>query len=143
MRKLLLTALAATAVVPSLASAQTIHEVRHDQREVRHDVARGDYREAREDRRETREDWRDYRRSHRSVYHRPTYYAPRGYTYRRVGIGVTLARPFWARNYWVDYNTYRLPPPAYGTTYVRYGNDVLLISVRTGRVIAVYDDFFW
>jgi Ni/Co efflux regulator RcnB len=143
MRNVLIAALAATALVPSVGSAQTIREVRHDQREVRRDVARGNYREARRDRRETREDWRDYRRTHRSVYRRPAYYAPRGYRYRRVGIGFTLARPFWARNYWVDYNTYRLPPPPPGTTYVRYGNDVLLISMRTGRVIAAYDDFFW
>lgn len=143
MRNMLIAALAATALVPSVGSAQTIREVRHDQREVRRDVARGDYREAREDRRETREDWRDYRRTHRSIYHRPRYYAPRGYSYRRVSIGVNLAPAFWGRNYWIDYNYYRLPPPLPGTTYIRYGNDVLLISLRTGRVIAVYDAFFW
>ena len=143
MRKMLLAALAATALVPTVGSAQTLREVRHDQREVRRDLARGDYREARKDRRETRDDWRDYRRTHRSYYHRPAYVAPRGYRYRRVGIGFTLNRVFWGSPYRVDYNYYRLPPPYPGTTYVRYGNDVLLISLRTGRVIAAYDDFFW
>ena len=74
---------------------------------------------------------------------RPAYVAPRGYTYRRVGIGYNLARAFWGPQYRVDYNYYRLPRAPYGTTYARYGNDVLLISLRNGRVIAVYDDFFW
>jgi Ni/Co efflux regulator RcnB len=143
MRNLLIAALAATALVPSVASAQSAREVRHDRREIRRDVARGDHREARQDRRELREDWRDYRRSHRTVYRRPAYVAPRGYHYRRVGVGYNLSRAFWGRNYWVNYNIYRLPPPYAGTTYVRYGNDVLLISLRTGRVIAAYDDFFW
>lgn len=157
MRKLLLAALAATALAPSVAAAQTHREVRRDQREVRHDrrevrrdVARGNYHEARQDRRELREDrherredWRDYRRNHRSVFHRPAYRAPRGHHYRRVTVGYRLAPAFWARPYWVDYNYYRLLPPPPGTTYIRYGNDVLLISLRTGRVITVYDDFFW
>ena len=144
MRKLLFAAVAATMLVPSVASAQSAREVRQDQREVRRDVARGDYREAREDRRELREDWRDYRRTHRGVYNRPAYVAPRGYRYRPVVVGTTLRPAFWGPRYRVsNYSTYRLPYPGRNRMYVRYGNDVLLINARNGRVIRVYDRFFW
>ena len=144
MRKLLFAAVAATMLVPSVASAQSAREVRQDQREVRRDVARGDYREAREDRRELREDWRDYRRTHRGVYNRPAYVAPRGYRSRPVVVGTTLRPAFWGPRYRVsNYSTYRLPYPGRNRMYVRYGNDVLLINARNGRVIRVYDRFFW
>jgi len=144
MRKLLVAAIAATVLVPSAASAQSAREVRQDQREVRRDVARGDFQEAREDRRELREDWRDYRRTHRNVYNRPAYVAPRGYRYRPVVIGTTLNQRFWAPRYRIrNYDTYRLPYPGRNRVYVRYGNDVLLINARTGRVIRVYNRFFW
>jgi Ni/Co efflux regulator RcnB len=144
MRKLLFAAVAATMLVPGVANAQSAREVRHDQREVRRDIARGDYREAREDRRETREDWRDYKRSHRGVYHRSAYVAPRGYRYRQVAVGANLDRAFWGSRYRIgSYGTYRLPYPGHNRMYVRYGNDVLLINGRNGRVIRVYDRFFW
>lgn len=144
MRKLLLAAFAASVLVPGAASAQSAREIRHDQREVRRDVARGDYQEAREDRRELREDWRDYRRTHRGLYNRPAYVAPRGYRYRPVVIGTTLNHRFWAPRYRIgNYDAYRLPYPGRNRIYVRYGNDVLLINARTGRVIRVYNRFFW
>lgn len=158
MRKILIAALAATALVPSMASAQSAREVRQDQRElnrdrreVRRDVARGDFNEARrdrqelrEDRRETREDWQDYRRTHRGAFHRPMYAAPRGMRYRPVSVGAQLSAAFFGRNYWVsDYSNYRLPRPGVSQQYVRYGNDVLLVNIRTGRVIRVYNGFFW
>ena len=144
MRKLLFAAVAATLLVPGVASAQSAREVRQDQREVRRDVARGDFREAREDQRELREDWRDYRRTHRGVYNRPAYVAPRGYRYRPVVAGTTLRPAFWSSRYRIgNYNTYRLPYPGRNRMYVRYGNDVLLINARNGRVIRVYDRFFW
>jgi Ni/Co efflux regulator RcnB len=158
MRTLLLAALAATALVPTGVSAQTRSEVRHDQREInqdrreiRRDLRRGDYREARRDSRELRRDqrernrdWRDYRRTHRSVFNRRAYVAPRGYRYRPIAVGAILNNAFWARPYWVNnYSTYRLPYPGRNRTYVRYGNDVLLINTRNGRVIAVYNNFFW
>jgi Ni/Co efflux regulator RcnB len=143
MRKFLIAALAATSLVPTAATAQSRHEIRHDRREIRRDVKRHDYREARKDRRELREDWRQYRRAHRNIYHRPAYVAPRGYRYNRVSVGYHLAPAFWGRPYWVDYGYYRLPAPPRGMRYIRYGNDVLLVSMRSGRVIAVYDNFFW
>jgi Ni/Co efflux regulator RcnB len=158
MRKLLLAAAVATVLVPAVGSAQSAHELRKDQREVNkdqrevnHDIARGDWKEARKDQKETRDDkremrddWQDYRKSHRSVYHRPTYHAPRGHRYRPVVVGNSLNRAFWGSTYRINnYSTYRLPRPGYHRAYVRYGNDVVLIDTRTGRVIRVYDAFFW
>jgi len=155
---MLLVALAAAALAPSIAGAQTAGEVRRsqrevtrDQREVNRDLARGDFQEAREDaretrrdRREVREDWRDYRRSHRSVYQRPAYVAPRGYRYRQVAVGTTLNRAFWGSRYRIgNYNTYRLTYPGRDRMYVRHGNDVLLIDAHNGRVIRVYNRFFY
>jgi Ni/Co efflux regulator RcnB len=151
-------AIAAVALVPGVASAQSAHEVRKDQREVRHDqrqvrqdVRRGDHREARrdrqetrEDRRETRGDWRDYRNSHRNVYHRSAYAGPRGYRYHPVTVGYRFAPAYYGRNYWVsDWANYRLRAPGAYQRWIRYGNDVVLINTRTGRVLEVNNGFFW
>lgn len=144
MRTMFIAAIAAAALVPGVASAQSAREVRHDQREVRRDVRHGDYREAREDRRELREDWRDFRRSHRDVYHRPAYRGPRGWRYRPIAVGHRFAPVYYGRNYWVnDWATYRLPRPGAYQRWVRYGNDVVLVNTRNGRVIAVHNGFFW
>ena len=144
MRTMLIAAVAAAALVPGVASAQSAHEVRHDQREVRRDLRHGDYREAREDRREMREDWRDYRRHHRNVYRRPAYVGPRGYRYRPVAVGYRFAPAYYGQRYWVsDWGTYRLHRPGRYQRWIRYGNDVVLINTRNGRVIQVYRDFFW
>ena len=54
------------------------------------------------------------------------------------------ASVFWGQRYWVDPYDYYLPEPRYGfQRWIRYGNDVLLIDTRTGRVLVVYDNFFW
>lgn len=163
MRKIIMTLLAASTVlpaiaVPTMASAQSAEEVRQsqrevqqDRREVNRDMRRGDYREAREDRRELREDrgelredWRDYRRAHRDNFRRPSYVGPRGYSYRPVAVGHRFAPAYYSNRYWVsDYGRYRLPAPGYNRRWVRYGNDVLLINVRNGAVIRVYNGFFW
>lgn len=158
MRKLLMAAVAASMLVPVAASAQSAAEVRRDtreikqdKREVRQDVRRGDYQEARrdqrdvrQDQRERREDWRDYRQAHRNVYHRPAYVGPRGYRYRPVAVGYRFTPAYYHSRYWItDYARYRLPPPGYGHRWVRYGNDVVLISINSGRVLRIYTSFFW
>lgn len=158
MRTILLAALAATALTPTIASAQSAREVRESQREVRQgerevqrDIRRGDYREAREDqrevredRRELREDWRDYRKSHRDVFRRGAYAGPRGYRYRPVVVGYQFAPGYYSNRYWIgNPATYRLGRPAANQRWVRYGNDVVLVNIRNGRVVQVYRDFFW
>ena len=159
MRKLMISALIAATILPAAgASAQSYGEARRSQREVRQERQdlrdaqrygdRRDVREARQDlrdaRREAREDWRDYRRTHRSVYTMPRYMAPRGYTYRAVRTGATLRPAFYGRSYWIaDPYRYRLPVAGRNRQWIRYGDDVLLVNVRNGRVLAVHRDFFW
>ena len=163
MRKLMIAALAATVMTPALAaapaSAQSRAEIRRDSREIqqdRRDLQRARYygdrrdvrdarRELRDDRQERREDWRDYRRTHRNVYTQRRYVGPRGYRYNPVAVGYRFAPAYYGRNYWVnDYARYRLPRPGYGyQRWVRYGNDVVLVDTRSGRVIQVYNRFFY
>ncbi len=157
MRKILAAAIAATVLIPTLASAQTPElrngrqEVRQGQREVRQDVRRGDWQEAREDRqelredrREYREDWREYRRKNQSAFRKGTWSPPRGYRYAPVRVGVNLNPAFYGNRYWInDPGAYRLPRASVGTRYVRYGQDVVLINARTGRVLRVYNNFFY
>ncbi len=139
---------------------------RQNQREYRQD-RREDRREWRQDRREDRREWRQERRdlrnwdrnwrydrrynwnnwrsSNRHIYRLPPYYAPyRGHSYSRIGIGVTLGRPFWSDYYWIrDPYQYRLPYAPAGTRWVRYYDDVLLIDTWTGEVLDVVYNFFW
>ena len=163
MRKFIMTALAASValpviMVPTIASAQSAGEVRHDQREIRkdqreihRDQRRGDWREARQDRhelrqdrQEMREDWRDYRNAHRDAFRRPAYVGPRGYAYRPVVTGYRFQPAYYGNRYWVrDYARYRLPEPGRFHRWVRYGNDVVLVDVRSGHVVRVYNGFFF
>jgi len=147
MRKSIMAALAAAALSPVAASAQPMGEVardrqemRHDRREVRQDMRHGDRRETRE----TREDWRDYRRAHRDAFRMRPYVGPRGFSYRQVGVGYRFAPGFYHQRYWIaNPGLYRLPAPGAGLRWIRYGNDVVLINLRTGRVVQVYNSFFW
>ncbi|WNO54281.1 RcnB family protein [Stakelama saccharophila] len=42
-----------------------------------------------------------------------------------------------------DPGRYRLDYPGRWRRWVRHYDDVLLVDVRTGRVLRVYRDFFW
>ncbi len=95
-------------------------------------------------RQDNRYNWQAYRNDHRNFYRLPDYYAPRGYAYQRYGIGFFLPGVFFNSNFFIGNPWYYRLPPAYaGTRWVRYYHDVLLIDLRTGRVIDVVYDFFW
>ncbi|MBU6266554.1 MAG: RcnB family protein [Sphingomonadales bacterium] len=143
MRKMILAALAATVLTPVAANAQDWRrdraEMRHDQREMQRDRH-----ELREDRREAREDWRSYRNAHRDAFRMGPYAGPRGWTYRPVVTGYLFAPTFYAQRFWIaNPQAYRLPPAGPGLRWVRYGNDVVLVNLRTGRVVQVFNEFFW
>ncbi len=159
MRKFIIGALAATILVPAAASAQSYGEVRQGKREVRQDRReldrarangdRGDIRgarqELREDRRELREDRRDFRQNRGGyVYRGVAYRGPQGYRYRPVSVGYRFAPSYYARSYWVnDYSNYQLARPRYSyQRWVRYGNDVVLVDIRSGRVVQVRNRHF-
>lgn len=156
--KLVLAAAMAAVALPGIASAQYARELRDDRRDIRQEQrdldrarASGDPRAIREERRDLREarqeyrgDWRDYRRSNRDVFRGGTYVGPRGYRYRPVTVGYRFAPAYYSQRYVIaDPWRYRLPRPTGYNRWVRYGNDVVLVNVRNGRVITVYDRFFW
>lgn len=159
MRKFLLGALMAATVLPTTgAVAQSYGEARRSQQELReerrelrdaqHYGTRRDVREQRQDvreaRREAREDWRDYRQRNRQVFTQGRYYAPRGLAYRPVTNGVVLNRGFYGQRYVIaNPYRYRLPAATGAQRWVRYGNDVVLVNTRNGRVLEVIRGFFY
>ena len=67
--------------------------------------------------------------------HRPGWQYPAGYRYRRWTVGLLLPHLFLSSNYYFDdYANYGFGPPPYGCRWVRYGPDLLLVEVRTGRI---------
>jgi hypothetical protein len=96
-------------------------------------------------RNDSRYDWQRYRYSNRNLFRSGGYYAPyRGYSYNRLSIGLFLDSLFYSNRYWLnDPYQYRLPPAPYGTQWVRYYDDVVLVDVYTGEVLDVIYDFFW
>lgn len=158
MRTPFILGLMAAVAIPSIAQAQSWQEAREserrvheERRELREAQRYGDRRDIREERREyqdarreARQDWRDYRRSHREVYNRSAYVGPRGYRYRPVGVGYRFEPHYYSSRYVIaDPYRYRLPAAAWPHRWVRYGDDVVLVNVRSGRVLEVHSGFFW
>ena len=157
MRKLTIAGLMAATLVPGMATAQSgelrrdRQELRQEQRELSEAQRYGDRRDVREERRDVREarqelrqDWRDYRRTNRDVFRGPAYVGPRGWRYRPVAVGYRLQPNFYGQRYVIaDPYRYRLPRATGVNRWVRYGNDVLLVNSRNGRVVTVYDRFFF
>ncbi len=154
--RIILGALIAATIVPvSAASAQNRElrrdrqEIRHEQRDMRHAERRGDHRDVRHERRdmrhaqrEYREDWRDYRNRHRDRYHARAFDAP--FRHQRFAVGVSIAPNYWARPYRInDVSRWNLPRADRNMVYVRHYDDLLLVNTRNGRVVRVYDNFFW
>jgi Ni/Co efflux regulator RcnB len=158
MRKFIIASALAATLVPASAMAQSLGEVRHDNRDVRQDRRdlrdaqwRGDRhdvrdarRDLRDDRQERRDDWRDFRRAHPDTYRIGGYVGPRrGWAYRPVTVGYRFDPVFYGQRYWIDPVRFHLRPVGADLRWVRYGNDVLLVNVRTGRVVEVNNGFFY
>ena len=52
---------------------------------------------------------------------------------------------YWGNAYRVsNVSRWRLPPAGHGQVYARHYNDLLLVNVRTGKVVKVYrNEFRW
>jgi len=139
MRKLILLAALAATALPSATIAQQ-RDVRHDRREVRQDR-----REVRQDRRELRRDRRELRQDRRDVRRHSAYAAPyRNWRYRPVTIGYRLQPAFYGSRYYIsDFGRYHLRAPGRWQRWIRYGDDLLLVNVRTGRVLQVIHYRYW
>ena len=96
-------------------------------------------------RNDNRYNWSSWRSRNRNAFHLSPYYAPyRNWSYRRFSVGLFLDSLFYDQRYWIgDPYDYRLPPAPYGTRWVRYYDDVILVDVYTGEVLDVIYDFFW
>ncbi|WP_426165005.1 RcnB family protein [Sandarakinorhabdus sp. DWP1-3-1] len=148
MRNLIIIGLLAAVAAP--VSAQSVGEVRRGERDVRqqqqqlqdarrygdrNDIRdeRRDVQDARQELREDRRDLRDDRRDRRA------YVAPyRNWTYRPVAAGYRLQPGFYGQRYIIaNPSFYRLQPAARNQQWVRYGNDLLLVNIRNGRVLQV------
>lgn len=72
------------------------------------------------------------------------YHRPPGWYYRRWTYGQILPFAFFARDYWLnDWYDYDLPVPPYGYEWVRYGDDAILVDVRTGMILQVIYGVFY
>jgi Ni/Co efflux regulator RcnB len=74
----------------------------------------------------------------------PGYTYPPGFRYRRWMAGAILPSVFLSSAYF--YNNYPalgLAPPPPGYQWVRYGSDLLLVNVATGRIADVVDGAFY
>lgn len=85
----------------------------------------------------------NYRGRNFSAVRAPSYRYPRGFSYRRWYPGAFLPLFFVADRYYIDYDWIGLPPPPYGTRWVRYGSDALLVDSYTGEVEDVIYNVFY
>jgi Ni/Co efflux regulator RcnB len=149
MNKLILTGLMAAIAIPAAASAQTgeirkgERKVAEQQQDLKEAIESGDPRaienqahDVREARQELREDRNDYARK--------TYVAPYSeWTYSSVEPGTKLRSRFYGSRYTVSHpDSYQLTAAKRNQRWVRYGNDLVLVNVRNGRVIEVASNRF-
>lgn len=146
MRKFMIVGLMAAMLAPVAASAQSAAEVRDSQRDLRQEQRdlqrarqygdRGDIRDERRDVQDARQELREDRRDFRN---RQAYVAPyRGWSYRPVQPGFRLQPGFYGQRYVItNPQFYRLQPARRNQQWIQYGQDLLLVNVRTGRVIQV------
>jgi len=74
-------------------------------------------------------------------YDAAAFQAPSGYTYSRFAVGQHVPQSLIAVQL-NDYQNYALVTPPSGLTWIRNGNDALLIDANTGEVIQADYDLF-
>ena len=83
-----------------------------------------------------------FRAPHR--YRLGAWVAPRGFSYRRFGIGERIPALLLVSNYFLtDYTLYGLEAPDDGYIWVRDGSDAVLVDQETGEVVEVEYDIFY
>ena len=76
--------------------------------------------------------------------HGPAFRYPPGFGYRRWSTGLILPPIFLSSPYYYDgYAPLGLGPPPAGYRWVRYGPDLLLVNIVTGRIADVVDGVFY
>lgn len=163
MRSFVILAAMAATVLPVAAQAQNREiqrdrqELREERRDLRQALRYGDRRDIRRERRDVREarrelrqdrrdyrqgEWRGYRNSNRAIYNRGNWRSAN--RYRSFRPGITISSGYYSPRYHVNnWSRYRLPRPGRNLRWVRHYDDVLLINIRTGRVVDVQRGFYW
>ena len=136
--KILTAGLIAAMMVPAMAQAQT-GELRRDRQDIRQAQVYGDRHDVRDAKREYREDKRDWRRDARYQ----NYRAP--FRYQPFRVGQVLRPTYYAPAYRPAWDSrWGVPRAGAGLTSVRHYDDLLLVNVRTGKVVKVYrNEFRW
>jgi Ni/Co efflux regulator RcnB len=76
-----------------------------------------------------------YRGHSRSSFVVAPYAWPGGYGYQRMYAGAYLPEAFWDPSYFIeDYDYYGVGAPPPNFRWIRYGADLLLIDLDTGRI---------
>lgn len=167
MRKIIITTLAATILLPGAVQAQSREELRRDrqdiqeqQRDLNQARRSGDPRDVRNERRDVREarqeyhedladrnrqfardDWRRYRDTRRDVFVRRSWDAP--FRYHAFNRGVRIAPGYYGTRYVIaDPGRYHLPQAGRYQRWVRHYNDVVLVDTRRGFVVDVIRGFY-
>jgi len=144
MRKLILSAIALAIIVPGAASAQTA-EIRKDERRVSEQndqlqraVQAGDAGQIEKQAHDARKAGEELRED-QDHFARNQYVAPyRNWTYSTPEPDTKLRSRFYSERYSVEHpDGYELQKPRHNQRWVRYGDDLLLVNVRTGRVVEV------
>lgn len=122
MRKTILLALAAATALSSPGYAYADEHGKHGH-DSRHD--------------------RKWEGKHRHGY--VVYVAPhRNWRYRPVAVGYRLEPAFYGSRYYInDYGVYGVGAPGRNRQWIRYGDDLLLVNLRTGRVLRVMPNAIW
>jgi Ni/Co efflux regulator RcnB len=125
MRKIILIVLAAATALTSPGYAFAKEHGKHGWQEGRHDRK-----------------W-DRNRKHRRGY--VAYVSPyRSWRYRPVYVGYQLRPTFYGSRYFINnYGAYGVGAPGRNRQWIRYGDDLLLVNVRTGRVIRIIPNALW
>ena len=68
----------------------------------------------------------------------------RNWRYRPVTVGYRLQPAFYGSRYYIsDYGRYNLRAPHRLERWIRYGDDLLLVNLRNGRVLRVIHYRYW
>lgn len=144
MRKLFLGVVAAALVAPLAVSAQT-REIRKDEQKVERQnedlqraVDNGNLKDIEKHARGARKAGQELRED-RDSFARKHYVAPyRDWSYTALTPGTTLRPGFYATNYAVAHpDGYALHRAKRNERWVRYGDDLVLVNMRSGRVMEV------
>ena len=144
--KILTAGLIAAMMVPAMAQAQTRElardrqDIRQEQRDLNHAKRYGDRHDVRDAHRDVRDAKREYREDKRDNRYQ-NWRAP--FSYHRFAVGNSLRSTYYAPTYRLNYDVrWGVPKAGRNLAYVRHYNDLLLVNVRTGKVVRVYYNHF-